>query len=168
MTKTVMKESKCGYGGATVKYADPFLPFFKVIIYKKGRYKVIDRYSGDENFIGQTIYYLNGEPKYGLNYYGLVIDKKFKTREVYAFLKKTLIVGSSKYRGLNGYKEDKWLYKNKYTEKRGFVEGEEKIYFNKKLIYILVYHGGKVNEHKSLKEFNKNLLSIKKYGLGGD
>jgi len=157
-----MKENKRGYGGAKIKYVDPFLPFFKVIYYRKDKHKVIDRYSGDENFIGQTIYFLNKKPEYGLNYYGRIVDRKFKTKAVYAFLKKALVSGSSKYRGMNGYKEDKWMYKNKYTEKRGFVEGEEKIFFNKKLVYILVYHGGKIFEHKLLNEFLKNLLPIKK------
>ena len=157
MKEAIIKANKQGYGKTTIRYIDPLLPFFKVIYYKKGNYRVIDRYGGDENFIGQTIYYLNKKPKQGLNYYGIIIDRKFNTREVYAFLKKALITGKSKYRGLNGYKEGKWLYKNKYTEERGFVEGEERIYFNKKLVYILVYTGGKITEHKSLKEFNKKL-----------
>ena len=159
--KSVMKENKHGYGGATIKYLDPFLPLFKLIYYRKGKYKVIDRYSGDENFIGQTVYYLNKNPKYGLNYYGLITKNRFKSRDVYAFLKRALIAGSSKYRGLDGYKEGSWLYKNKFAEKTGFVEGEEEIFYNKELIYILLYHGGKIAEHKSLKEFSKNLLKLK-------
>lgn len=162
MTRNIMEENKKGYGEATIKYIDPLLPFFKVIYYKKGKYRVIDRYSGDENFIGQTVYSLNQKPVYGLNYYGIVINKRFKTGDIYAFLKRALVAGSSRYRGFDGYKEEKWLYKNKYSEKRGFVEGEEKIYFNRKVVYMLVYHGGKVIEHKSLKEFLKNLYTWKK------
>lgn len=155
------RENKRGYSEAKIKYIDPLFQFFKVIYYKKGKYKVIDRYSGDENFIGQTIYFLNKKPAHGLNYYGIILDKKFKTKDVYTFLKKALIKGSSKYRGFDGYAENNWLYKNKYVEKRGFVEGEERIYFNKRLVYVLVYHGGKISESKSLKEFSKNLLPIK-------
>ncbi len=156
-----MKEDKLGYGGATKKYLSPLLPFFKVIYYKKGNYKIIDRYSGDENFIGETVYYLNKKPVYGLNYYGMVTDNKLKTKKVYAFLKRVLISGSSKYRGQNGYKEGKWLYRNSYNENHGLIEGKEKIYHNKRVVYLLLYHGGRISEHKTLKSFNKNLLPLR-------
>lgn len=152
-----------GYGGNPKKYVDPFLPRFKVIYYNKDQYQVIDRYTGQEQNMGQAIYYYCKQPVYGLNYYGIVTTKKLKANIIFEFLKEALRAGAGKsiHRGLNGYKRDEWLYRNKFTEKRGFVEGEEKIYYKRSLVYIQIYHGGAIADQRSYKEWVKHLLSVK-------
>lgn len=155
------QDKTAGYGGSPQKYIDPFLPWFKVIYYRKGPYQVIDRYTGQEKNIGQAIYYHGKRPVYGLNYYGIVTTQKVKADEVFVFLKEALRAGSGKsvHRGLNGYKKNKWLYRNGFSEKRGLVEGEEKIYYAGKLIYIQVYHGGAIVDQRPYRKWVKNLSS---------
>lgn len=149
-----------GYGGNPEKYVDPFLPRFKAIYYRKGNYKIIDRYTGQEQNIGQAIYYYRKQPVYGLNYYGIVTVRRPKADIIFDFLKEALRAGSGKsvHRGLDGYRKNHWLYRNKSSEKRGFVEGEEKIYYKGRMVYIQVYHGGAVGDLRSHKEWLKNLL----------
>lgn len=157
---SLRRDKTRGYGGNPRKYIDPFLPRFKVIYYEKGPYKVIDRYSGQEENIGQAVYYYRKRPVYGLNYYGIVITPKLKAEVIFDFLKEALRAGSGKsiHRGLNGYKRGNWTYRNKFSEKRGFVEGEEKIYHKGKLIYIQLYHGGNIGDLRSYKRWAINLL----------
>ena len=149
-----------GYGGNPKKYVDPFLPRFKVIYYRKGKYKVVDRYTGQEQNIGQAIYYYQKQPVYGLNYYGTITASKPKAEIIFDFLKEALRAGFGKsvHRGPSKYKNKEWLYSNRFSEKRKFVEGEEKIYYKGKLVYIQVYHGGVINDLRSYKEWMKNLL----------
>ncbi|MFA7654047.1 MAG: DUF5680 domain-containing protein [Candidatus Magasanikbacteria bacterium] len=150
-----------GYGSNPKKYLDPFLPRFKVIHYKKGKYQIVDRYTGQEQNIGQAIYYYHRQPVYGVNYYGIVVRKKPKAEVIFDFLKEALRAGSGKsiHRGLDGYKNSYWLYKNKFSERRGFVEGEEKIFYKGKLVYIQVYHGGLITDLRSYQDWSKKLLS---------
>jgi hypothetical protein len=159
------KEDKIkGYGGTKEKYEDFFLPRFKVIVYRKGPYVAVDRYAGDEKYIGESITLLRRKPVYGLNYYGAILDKKFKPGEVYAFLKKALVAGAGKtvHRGLDGFKEADFLYMNKFSERRGFVEGKEAVFHKKKLIYTLLYHGGQIKDGRPYKKWKSKLLSPKK------
>src|SRR3989344_1948038 len=81
-----------GYAGCINKFIDPFLPWFKVIAYKNGPYLVIDRYTGEEMNIGQAITFFRKRPVYGINYYGILLDKSLKARNVFNFLKKALRV----------------------------------------------------------------------------
>ena len=152
-----------GYGGSRRKYVDPFLPRFKVIYYVKGGYQVIDRYTGEDQNIGQAIYFYHKRPIYGLNYYGIMTTRTSKAELVFDFLKEALRAGAGKsvHRGLDGYKRNEWRYRNKFTEKRGFVEGEENIYYKKKLVYIQVYHGGAILDPRSYKRWGQRLLPVR-------
>lgn len=158
---SLQEDKTKGYGGASEKFIDPFLSWFKVITYKKGAYLVIDRYTGAELNIGQAVTFYRKKPIYGINYYGILLDKKLKAKIVFDFLKKALraAAGKSDHRGLDGFKEDGYLYENKFTEKRGFVEGEERIFYNHKLIYIQVYHGGMLEDARSYREWSRKLNS---------
>jgi len=155
-----------GYGGNPKKFFDPFLPWFKTLTYRKGPYLVIDRYSGDELNIGQAITFYHRRPIYGINYYGIVVGhgRNLGSQIIFDFLKKALRAGKGKttHRGLNGFRENKFLYKNRFTEKRNFIEGEENIFYNNKLVYIQVYHGGLIEDNRNFKGWSKNLLSSTK------
>jgi hypothetical protein len=150
-----------GYGGDPQKFLDPFLPWFKVITYKKGPYLVVDRYSGEELNMGQAITFYRKRPIYGVNYYGILVGqgRKLGPKRVFDFLKKALRAGAGKttHRGLDGFRENKFLYKNHFTEKRGFLEGEEKIFYGNKLVYIQVYHGGLIEDTRNYKDWSKKL-----------
>jgi len=153
-----------GYAYDPKKYIDPFLPRFKTIISRKNSHTFIDRYAGDEQFMGQTVYYKNKKPVFGMNYYGAIVDKKFKPAEVYAFLKKAL-KAKSPYRGLDGFREGFFLYRNHYKERFAMIEGEERIYYKKNLIYILKYHAGKISVTRSIKQWSRNLLPSKSINI---
>lgn len=159
-----LKEDKIkGYAGNPQKFFDPFLQRFKVIVYRKGSYLVIDRYSGDEEYIGQAITFYRKRPIYGLNYYGKLMGREERdVRAVYEFLKHALRAGAgkSRHRGLNGFNEAKWLYKNTYKETRGFVEGEECIFYGKKIVYRGVYHGGAIEDSRGFKEWARKMLPV--------
>jgi hypothetical protein len=85
--------------------------------------------------------------------------KRFKAAEVFNFLKKALKAGKSPHRGLNGFGEEDWLYRNEYAEKRGFLEGEERIYYKEQLVYILIYNGGQISDKRTYLEWSKKLLN---------
>ncbi|MGC9603584.1 MAG: DUF5680 domain-containing protein [Minisyncoccia bacterium] len=158
------KEDKTkGYGSTKEKYEDFFLPRFKVIVYRKGHYLVVDRYTGDEQYIGESITLYRRRPIFGLNYYGKILDSKFKPRDVFDFLKKALVAGAGRtpYRGLDKFKENGFLYRNSFTEKRRIVKGEEKIFYKNKLIYIQAYHGGLIKDGRPYGKWKTKLLSPK-------
>ncbi|MFH1866815.1 MAG: DUF5680 domain-containing protein [Patescibacteria group bacterium] len=154
--------NKGGYGTARVKYKDPFLSWFKVIVYKKDKYIVVDRYSGDQKFIGQSIYFKNKKPIFGFNYYGRIMVKEFlaKTDKLFDFLKKALRAGvGEKFRGKNGFSESGFKYYNKYKESSGFLTGEEIIKYHQKTVYRLIYQGGSVEDRRNYKQWSRKLLS---------
>ncbi len=145
-----------GYGFIGVKYRDGLLPWFKVLIYKKGVYTVIDRYTGDQAFVGQSIYFYSKKPVFGFNYYGRILTKSFrlKTDHLFDFLKRALRAGvKQKFRGLSGFSEDKFRYYNKYKKSAGFITGEEKIIYNNQVVYKLIYHGGSVEDKRIYKQW---------------
>ncbi len=71
---------------------------------------MVDRYAGQEQNIGQAIYFYHKKPVYGLNYYGIVVGK-LKAGIIFEFLKEALRAGAGKsaHRRLNGYKWKKHL-----------------------------------------------------------
>ncbi|MFA4937329.1 MAG: DUF5680 domain-containing protein [Patescibacteria group bacterium] len=154
-----------GYGNAKIKYKDELLPWVKVICYRKDKYVVVDRYSGDQKFIGQSIYFNNKKPIFGFNYYGRVVEKSFlaKTDKLFDFLKKALRAGvGNKFRGKDGFSESGFKYYNKYKENNGFIIGNEVIKYNQKIIYRLMYHGGSMEDRRNYKQWSKKLLSSTK------
>ena len=144
----VLQKNKQGYAYDTQKYSDRSQPGLKIIAYRKGSCYIIDRYTGEEQNIGQTITYRKRKPIYGLNYYGIMISRNVTAHETFEFLKKALRRGKSKHRGPKRYKEKYFLYTNAFTEKRGFAEGEENIYYKGELVYIQVYHGGPIVDRR--------------------
>lgn len=156
------KDGNKGYAGDPQKFIDPLFPWFKTITYKKGQYLLVDRYSGDEAYVGQTITFFKKQPIYSLNYYGILVGEGWKmgTDPIYDFLKKALRVGPGKniHRGLDGFKEGNFLYKNNSSEKRGLLEGEEKIFYKNKLVYICLYHGGVIEDSRTYKRWGRKLL----------
>lgn len=156
-------DKQYGYGGdKRERFIDPFLPWFKVITYKKDSGMVVDRYTGDESFVGETITFHKKRPIQGLNYYGFLIGsgKRLGTKKVYDFLKKALSAeGKETPRGIDGFRDEDFVYKNTFSKKKGLIEGEEYIFYKDKLVYTLVYHGGVIEDKRAYKTWKKNLLS---------
>lgn len=160
-----MRKGKAqGYGADSVKYLDPLVRKMKVIVYRRGPYLVIDRYTGQEQNVGETITLYRGQPIYGFNYYGRMLVERPRAEETYEFLKAALRAGNGKveHRGPKTFKKDDYVYHNRYVNRQGILEGRETIYFKRKLIYIQVYHGGMIEDRRSYAEWAKRLLSINK------
>ena len=151
-----------GYGSNPKKYKDPLLPRFKVLIYDKGIYHVIDRYTGHSKYAGQAITYYRNQPLFALNYYGAVLAKPLiDINKIFKFLKGALRANSKKnlYRGMNGFRKGRFTYRNQSVSRKGIVEGKEKIFSGRRLIYVAVYHGGYIYDNRPDAVWSKNLLT---------
>ena len=118
----------------------------KELIYKKANLMYRDRYFGFNPFIGEEIVFLDNKAIWGMNYYGEILSKNIDPEQLYAFLKKALLLIKQErpFRGPAYFKEEKWNYKDKSCGTVDDFEGTEEIYFEKKKVYELKYHGGNI------------------------
>jgi len=117
--------------------------------YKNNDMTYHDTYFGGTNFMGEEVVYIDNEtPVWGMNYYGVTLDKSLTEEAVDKALRPALmLVGQDNILPVRGPKE----YINgeyKYTfEIKGDLEyftGTETIYKNDKPVYILKCCGGKI------------------------
>lgn len=118
----------------------------KELIYKNANLMYRDRYFGFNPFIGEEIVFLDNKAIWGMNYYGKILSKNIDPEQLYAFLKKAMLLVKKErpFRGPACFQEGEWDYKD---ESRGTVnnfEGTEMIFFKKKKVYELKYHGGAI------------------------
>lgn len=119
----------------------------KELEYKEGLFFARDRYFGSNPFGGEEVVFYQQQPVWLMNYHGKVIKESVHVAEVYSFLKEALkkVPNNRPYRGLDNFKSGNFEYRNKVE---GTVEkfiGEEQIYYNEELVYILKYHGGLIS-----------------------
>ena len=109
--------------------------------------KYRDRYFGSSNFIGEEIVFKKEKPIFGMNYYGGIVSNNTSKKEIYNFLKDALkrIRENKPFRGPGSFKDNNFKYTNKTKGSVKTFSGEEKIYYKKKLVYKLNYHGGIIN-----------------------
>ncbi|KKU52413.1 MAG: hypothetical protein A3H69_02790 [Candidatus Sungbacteria bacterium RIFCSPLOWO2_02_FULL_47_9] len=113
--------------------------------YRKGDLVYHDTYFGARDFIGEEIVYKRKTPVWGMNYYGFVLAKNSKEKQIYGFLKKALMQEYKSLipvRGPKIYESNAWQYKNSPTGGLGNFSGKEEILVRKKVIYRCLYHGG--------------------------
>ena len=154
--KTGGKYQAYVYEASKTKSKDPFLPKFKKIEYSRGKYRFIDRYTGGEKFAGEEVVYYKKQPIWLANYYGKIMVKNIKMDEIYGFLGRALAAGYGKtfFRGLNGFKEDDYKYKNDIKGNLNFAKGTEEIIFKGKKVYILYYHSGILEDSRQKWDWN--------------
>ena len=117
--------------------------------YNNGKMKYHDTYFGGINFIGEEIVYEQGEkPIWGMNYYGVTLDKNLSEEVIDEVLRPALMqVGSDDIipvRGPKEYINGEYKYTFSVIGDLNCFEGEEIIYKNNDKIYILKCHGGKI------------------------
>jgi len=110
----------------------------------EGVFKYRDRYFGLNPFVGEEIVWQGEKVVWSMNYYGEIVSEIISAKNVYQFLQKALkkITENKPFRGPDNFKMDGFKYVN---EIKGTVKkfgGEEKIFYKKRLIYKLIYHGG--------------------------
>jgi hypothetical protein len=114
--------------------------------YREENFFYRDRYFGFNPFIGEEVVWENGKAVWAMNYYGMVTDESVPAGDVYHFLQKAMQrVGAERpFRGPDEYKEGEFLYRDASEGDVSQFSGEEAIFFQKKQVYLLRYHGGKV------------------------
>lgn len=118
------------------------------IIYKKGKYFYRDRYFGSNPFVGEEVIFANLKPIWSMNYYGKAFSNKIPIKEIYAFLRKAMmeLEPDRPFRGPNYFRDGKFEYKDNSNGNTTFFRGNEAIYYNGDLVYVLNYHGGKIED----------------------
>ncbi len=143
----IIEAKKNGYGNKKAK-RKKVIGSGKVITYKKRDFEYKDIYFGSEKFIGQEIVLKNKKVIWLMNYSGKVINEKGRQNQekIYQFIQDVLMKVDKKsiFRGPKKYKKGKLRYKNEFKGNINFFVGKEKIFYEKKLVYILFYHGGNV------------------------
>ena len=117
-------------------------------IFESGNYIYHDTYltgKKDITFIGSEIIYKDKEQVWGANYFGVILDKKAKPKEVYSFLREAMMQKDTSkvpVRGVKLYKKDDWKYTFTTRGDVGMFTGVEKIFYKNKLVYKLDINGG--------------------------
>lgn len=108
--------------------------------YVEGKYKYIDSFVGSSSFSGQEVVYKNEQAIWSMNYYGRVLEDSFDGD----FLKEALLrVPLEKpYRGEESFVKGDFIYHSKVEGKISYFIGREEIFYQNKMVYECVYHGG--------------------------
>jgi len=117
----------------------------KELTFEEGEFVYRDRYYGFNPFIGEEVVFCKGKCVWGMNYYGYIIPSEgISQKEVYEFLRKTLkrVREEKPFRGPEDYEENFLKYVNNVDGDVSRFNGTEKIFYNGKEIYRLLYHGG--------------------------
>lgn len=119
----------------------------KDYVFKKGPFKYHDTYFGDRNFMGQEIVYFNGSPIWGMNYCGYITDKDISKKEVFSFLRDSLMQKTETFlfRGPEQYTNEKYKYINSSDGDMNNFYGTETILNESGEIYRSFYNGGIIN-----------------------
>lgn len=160
-----LRELRCsdkksrGYSGRSPRFVDPCLPRVRMLRFRHGPYLTIDRYTGQEQNIGQAITYFARRPVYGFNYYGRMVSRTVSAERTFRFLKRALRAGAGRcaYRGPSEFRQQSWSYSNTFHEDGECVRGEERIYWQNKLVYWQVYHGGPIEDSRSYLEWQRGV-----------
>lgn len=109
-----------------------------------------DTYFGGTNFMGEEVVYLssNNTPIWGMNYYGITLDKSLSEEAIDKALRPALMkVGEEDILPVRGPKEfinEEFKYTFEVTGDLDYFEGEETISKNNEKVYVLKCHGGSI------------------------
>ena len=112
-------------------------------------YRYLDRYNGFNPFAGsEQVFDSNDALLWIMNYFGEVLPSDSETKKIYSFLKKAMLQISPEYpfRGPSKLENQNLRYENKQYGSLDRFHGIESIYENNKKVYILYYHGGRMQE----------------------
>ncbi len=119
---------------------------FEELTYVEGNLLYIDRWKGSNPFGGEEIVRKNGKVVWLMNYYGYILSDKIDSKKVYGFLRKamSLVDKQKPFRGPSHFKEGYFEYLDDSEGTFDKFRGTERILYQRKEIYKLDYHGGKV------------------------
>ncbi len=83
-----------------------------------------------------------------MNYFGEVLPSGSDTKSIYSFLKEAMFLISTEYpfRGPAKLEKDNFRYENQQHGSLDRFHGIECIYENSEKVYVLYYHGGKIQK----------------------
>ena len=117
------------------------------LAYQAGDYHYLDSYFGGSDFIGQEVVYHQGNPVWGMNYYGVLIKPDVITAdEVGRMIKDSLSLMYREGRFLGGWlhtRDDLTYHDTSHGDLTRF-NGREWIEKESRVLYELVYHGGMI------------------------
>ncbi|PIR98275.1 MAG: XRE family transcriptional regulator [Candidatus Colwellbacteria bacterium CG10_big_fil_rev_8_21_14_0_10_42_22] len=118
------------------------------LTYQEGDLLYRDRYYGSHTFLGEEVVFENGEKKWGMNYYGIILNDNISVDEFTDFLKKAMRQVSEErpFRGPAHFEEGNYTYKDKSDGDINHFSGIEKILIKGEEVYRLYYHGGLIKD----------------------
>ena len=121
----------------------------KTITHENGIWKYHDNYFGGEPYGGREVVFKDSKPVWMMVYYGWVEEGVDHTK-VYPFLQEALrsVPEENPYRGPAVLERDNMRYEAVWKEDGDVFSGEEKIFFDNKLVYRAFFNGGLVDQRK--------------------
>ncbi len=145
----ILKAKLSGYAsggeGQEKKFDDDSIGFEM----ESAGYRYLDRYNGFNPFAGsEQIYDSNNALLWVMNYYGEVLPSDSEPKRIYSFLKEAMLLITSEYpfRGPAKLEKQNLRYENLQHGALERFHGIESIYENDERVYVLYYHGGKINK----------------------
>jgi len=149
LTDFIIKAKLLGYAsggeGQEKNFDDGSLGFEMV----SGGYRYLDRYNGFNPFAGsEHIYDSDDEMIWVMNYYGEVLPSHSEPKSIYSFLKEAMLLITPEYpfRGPAKLEKHNFRYENAQNGSPHRFHGIESIYENDEKVYVLYYHGGRINK----------------------
>lgn len=146
----ILKAKLSGYAsggeGQQKKYDDGSVGFEIVTT----EYRYLDRYNGFNPFAGyEKIFDSNNVLLWTMNYFGEVLPSASEPKKIYSFLKEAMLLISPEYpfRGPAKLERQIFRYENQQHGTLNRFHGIESIYENNERVYILYYHGGKMQKN---------------------
>jgi len=121
----------------------------KELIFTEGSLSYRDKYFGSIQFLGEEVVSCEGKCVWGMNYYGQVLSSEgVSEQKVGAFLKEALkrVKPEKPFRGPYKYEENSFMYLNDVEGDVRKFSGTEKILYEGKEVYTLLYHCGLTKE----------------------
>jgi len=151
LRKFIIDSNKAGYASGEEKKWIKEEDKSTTIPFKKGDWKMHDNFFGGEPYGGRIIVSHRNKPFWMMVYYGWVA-KNTKKDPIYKILRGALSKMPAKYpfRGPKKYKDENFVYENKWKGNLEEYSGEEKITLNKKIVYKANYIGGLVDQRSGV------------------
>jgi len=149
LRKFLIDSNKAGYAGSDDKKWVKESDGSTTINFEKDNWKSHDNFFGGEPYGGRTVVFFRHKPIWIMVYYGWVA-KGVETNVVYGILKSALkrMPKNFPFRGPEIYKDEKFIYRNRWRGELERFSGEEKITKEGKLLYKANYMGGLVDQRR--------------------
>ncbi|MBR9689414.1 MAG: XRE family transcriptional regulator [Candidatus Altiarchaeota archaeon] len=121
----------------------------KLLEFVEGDFRYRDSYYGFNPFSGQEVVWDGDTAVWSMNYYGKTLSNKIP-QGLYDFLKEALrnVGEDAPFRGPPEFSKGLFKYVMKVEGDVNQFIGEESIYYDGELVFILKFHGGRVDSNK--------------------